>query len=190
MTKTIRSFLAVDIDDLSILRKISHVKSMLNKTGVDLKLIQDQNIHLTVRFFGDIQNFMVDMIYEEMKQISFNEFQIDLQGLGAFPKPTYPRIIWVGIKKGVEELKETFEKLEPRIRALGIKADYKGFNPHLTIARVRSRRNIAKLSELFREFENYYFGSFNVEVLRLKKSDLTPRGPIYTNLKEVRGKKQ
>ena len=73
---------------------------------------------------------------------------------------------------------------------MGIKADYKGFNPHLTIARVRSRRNIAKLSELFREFENYYFGSFNVEVLRLKKSDLTPRGPIYTNLKEVRGKKQ
>jgi 2'-5' RNA ligase len=188
MTGMVRTFLAFDIENKSILEKISQLQFRLKNIGTDIRIVKNQNIHITVRFFGDIQNYLVDMIYQEMKQISFNRFRIELKGVGAFPKPTYPRTIWVGISKGIKELTDIFEQLEPRVRGLGIKADYRGFNPHLTIARVRSGRNKVFLSKLIREMENFDFGPVNLEALRLKKSDLTPKGPIYTTLKEVCGK--
>ena len=185
MSGTIRSFFAFDIEDNRIVRRMSDVHGMLANTGADLKLVTPQNIHLTVRFLGDIHPPMVDAIYEEMKQLSFSPFTIEIRGLGAFPKPNYPRVVWAGIKKGANELADVFEQLEPRLRGLGFKPDNKGFSPHLTIARVRTGRNKARLAELIRELEDYEFGTVKAECLMLKKSDLTPRGPIYTNLREV-----
>ena len=187
MSGTLRGFFAFDIEDQTIIRRLSQVQGMLANAGADLKLVKPQNIHLTVRFLGDIHPPMVDAIYEEMKQLSFAPFTIELEGLGAFPKPNYPRVVWAGIKKGANELTNVFEQLEPRLRGLGFKPDTKGFSPHLTIARLRTGRNKARLAELIREQENYEFGAFKAKCLRLKKSDLTPSGPIYTNLREVCG---
>ncbi|MCJ7613933.1 RNA 2',3'-cyclic phosphodiesterase, partial [Candidatus Bathyarchaeota archaeon] len=119
---------------------------------------------------------------------SFSPFTIEIRGLGAFPKSNYSRVVWAGIKKGANELADVFEQLEPRLRGLGFKPDNKGFSPHLTIARVRTGRNKARLAELIRELEDYEFGTVKAECLMLKKSDLTPSGPIYTNLREVCGK--
>lgn len=187
MSGTIRSFLAFDIEDQTIVRKLTEVQAMLANTGADLKLVKPQNIHLTIRFLGDIHPPMVDAIYEEMKQVSFSPFTVELVGLGAFPKLSYPRVVWAGIRKGADELTNVFEQLEPRLRGLGFKPDTKGFSPHLTIARVRTGRNKVRLAELIRQLEDTQFGAVNAECLKLKKSDLTPRGPIYTTLKEVCG---
>jgi len=187
MSGTIRSFFAVDIEDETIVRRLAEAQGMLVNTGADLKRVKPQNIHLTVRFLGDIFPPMVDAIYEEMKQVSFTPFTIELRGLGAFPKLSYPRVVWAGIRKGADELTDVFEQLEPRLRGLGFKPDTKGFSPHLTIARVRTGRNKAQLIKLIQELEDYEFGTIKAKCLRLKKSDLTPKGPIYTTLKEVCG---
>ncbi len=187
MSGTIRSFFAVDIEDQTIVRRLAEVQGMLANTGAHLKLVKPQNIHLTVRFLGDTSLPMVDAIYEEMKQVSFTPFEIELRGLGAFPKLSYPRVVWAGIRKGADELTNVFEQLEPRLRGLGFKPDTKGFSPHLTIVRVRTGRNKAQLIKLVRELEDYEFGAVKAECLRLKKSVLTPQGPIYTTLREVCG---
>ena len=188
MSETIRSFLAFDIEDQRTLIRLTEAQTMLSNSGADLKQVKPENIHMTVRFLGDIHLPMVDAIHEEMKQISFAPFTVEFIGLGAFPKPNYPRVVWVGIRKGANELKDVFEQLEPRLRGLGFKPDTKGFSPHLTIARVRTGRNKDLLAELIKELENYEFGTVKAECLRLKKSDLTSRGPIYSNLREVCGK--
>jgi RNA 2',3'-cyclic 3'-phosphodiesterase len=185
MSGTIRTFLAFDIEDQKILRNISHVQKMLANSGADLKLVNPENIHVTIRFLGDIQTSMVDALYEEMKQIWFSPFTIQLQGLGAFPKPNHPRVVWAGIKNGSKELKDVFQQLEPRLRGLGFQPDNKGFSPHLTLARVRSGRNKLNLAEVINKNVDYEFGTINAKCLKLKKSDLTPRGPIYTDLREV-----
>jgi 2'-5' RNA ligase len=185
MSGNIRSFLAFDIEDHKILRRLAEVQGMLANSAADLKMVKPQNIHMTIRFLGDIYPPMIDSIYEEMKQISYMPFMMELVGLGAFPKLNYPRVVWAGIKKGANELKDIFEQLEPRLRGLGFNPDMKGFSPHLTIARVRTGRNKTRRAELVRELENYEFGTIKAECLRLKKSDLTPRGPVYTNLREV-----
>lgn len=185
MSGTIRTFLAIDIEDQRITRRITQIQGILSNSGAILKLVKPQNIHLTVRFLGNISQQMVNAIYDEMKQVSLVPFDIQLGGLGVFPKLNYPRVVWIGIKKGAYELKNVFEQLEPRLRRLGFKPDTKGFSPHLTIARVKSGKNKAKLAEVILQNENHEFGEMKFDCLKLKKSDLTPRGPIYTTLKEV-----
>ena len=184
MSEMIRSFMAFDIDDESILKRMADVQNLLTKTGADLKLVEPKNIHITLRFLGDITPPMVEKIFEEMKTVQFIPFDAKIYGIGAFPSSHYPRVIWAGITEGAEQLRNIFNQLEPRLRNLGFAPDPKGFSPHLTIARVKSGRNKAELAKLIDEKANYDFGVVKAACLRLKKSDLTPRGPIYSTLKE------
>jgi 2'-5' RNA ligase len=187
MSETIRSFIAFDIDNELVVRRLSEVQGMLVNAGADLKLVKPQNIHVTMRFLGNISLLMMDLIHEEMKQVFFAPFEIELRGLGAFPKLRYARVVWAGIRKGVNELVNVFDQLEPRLRRLGFKPDRKGFSPHLTIARVRTGRHKAELIRCVEDLADYDFGVIKADCLRLKKSVLTPKGPIYTTLREVCG---
>jgi 2'-5' RNA ligase len=157
---------------------------MLTKTGADLKLVEPKNIHMTLRFLGNVTPSTIEMIFEEMKKVQFTPFDVRLRGVGAFPNLRYPRVAWAGITQGAGQLRSIFEQLEPKLLGLGFAPDPKGFSPHLTIARVRSGRNHVELAKYLSENENFEFGVINAKCLRLKRSDLTPRGPIYSTLKE------
>jgi len=185
MSETIRSFIAFDIDNESVIKQFSEAQTTLVNTGADLKLVKPQNIHMTMRFLGNISPPMVDSIHEEMKKISFTPFNVEIKGLGVFPKLKYARVIWAGIRKGADELTNVFNQLEPLLRKLGFKPDSKGFSPHLTIARVKTGRNKAELIQRIQELTDYEFGIVRADCLRLKKSVLTPKGPIYSTLREV-----
>jgi len=158
---------------------------MLVETGADLKLVKPKNIHMTMRFLGNITPPLIDLIYEAMQKVSFSPFDVEIRGLGAFPSLRYARVVWAGIRRGVEQLSDIFSQLEPELRKLGFKPDPKGFSPHLTLARVKSARNKAELIRCIKESADYEFGIVKAECLRLKRSVLTPKGPIYSTLKEV-----
>jgi 2'-5' RNA ligase len=190
MAEGIRSFIAFDLENDSVLKRLAEAQAILSKTGADLKLVEPQNIHLTVRFLGNISLEMVDKVYEGMKKVQFIPFNVQLRSLGAFPDLRYPRVCWAGITEGADQLRGIFGQLEPNLRGLGFAPDPKGFSPHLTIARVRSSRNKAELAQCLRENASFDFGRISASCLRLKKSDLTPRGPIYSTLKEVCPQKQ
>jgi 2'-5' RNA ligase len=184
MPESIRSFLAFDIESDTVLNRLAAAQKLLVQTGADLKLVEPQNIHITVRFLGNITPATAEKIFEEMKKIQFTPFTVQIKGLGAFPNPSYPRVVWAGITDGADQLKNVFSQLEPRLRGLGFTPDAKGFSPHLTIARVRSGRDKAQLAKFITENADYEFGAVNAKCFRLKKSDLTPRGPVYSTLKE------
>jgi 2'-5' RNA ligase len=184
MPESIRSFLAFDIENNMVLNRFFTTQNQLVQTGADLKLVEPQNIHITIRFLGNITPAMAETISAEMKKIQFTPFTVQIKGLGAFPNPNYSRVIWAGITTGANQLKNVFSQLEPQLRGLGFKPDSKGFSPHLTIARVRSGRNKQQLAKFITENANYEFGAVNAKCLRLKKSDLTPRGPVYSTIKE------
>ncbi len=185
MSEKIRSFIAFDIDDEQIIKRFSEAQQMLARTGADLKLVKPENIHVTMRFLGNITPPMVDSIYEAMQKVSFSPFEVEIRGLGAFPKLQYARVIWAGISKGAEQLSNISVQLEPKLRELGFRPDPKGFSPHLTIARVKSGRNKVELIRCIKDSVDYEFGTVKAESLRLKRSVLTPKGPIYSTLKEV-----
>jgi len=184
LAESIRSFIAFDLNSEVVLKRLTEAQSLLVRTGADLKPVEHQNIHVTLRFLGNITPSMVEKIYEEMKKVQFVPFDVKIHGVGAFPDVRYPRVCWAGITEGADQLKSIFSQLEPRLQGLGFAADPKGFSPHLTIARVRSGRNKAELGRWINENANYDFGVIRAECLKLKRSDLTPRGPIYSTLKE------
>ncbi len=184
MSESIRSFIAFDIESETVKKKLASVQNLLAQTGADLKLVETQNIHITVRFLGDITPATAEKVFTEMQQVQFTPFKVQIKGLGAFPDLRYPRVVWAGITEGADQLKNIFNQFEPRLRSLGFTPDPKGFSPHLTIARVKTGRNKAQLADFIAKNANYDFGAINAECLRLKRSNLTPRGPIYSTLKQ------
>ena len=190
MSERIRSFIAFDLESQEVLTKLTYVQKLLVETGADLRPVAPQNIHATIRFLGDISPAMVDKIYESLKNVKFTPFTIQIKGMGVFPNLNYPRVVWAAMTEGTEQLKSIFSQLEPQIRALGFAADQYGFSPHLTIARVRSAKNKQNLAEFITKKADYEFGTIRAECLRLKRSQLSPKGPTYSTLTEVCPAKQ
>ena len=182
----IRSFAAFEINEESILERFTSVQQAFIDTGADLKLVKPKNIHVTVRFLGEVAPVMVDEVCEEMNGILFKPFEIELRGMGAFPNLRRLRVIWVGIRNGSEVLTDIFNQLENRLRKLGFTPDRRGFSPHITIARVRSGKNRELLIQQISSRSDYEFGAVKANSLKLMKSILTPRGPIYSTLHEVK----
>ncbi len=183
----IRTFIAVDIDEEKLKKEIVGFQRRLLDEGADLKLVSPENIHLTLRFLGEVdEEEVVPKVVESMKQLNFQQFEIQFKGVGAFPSLTHMNVIWIAIRKGAEELEAIAEALEPRLSEIGIPKDSKGFSAHLTIARVRTSRNKHQIARLLSELGEKDFGSMRTESVTLKKSVLTPKGPIYSTILEVK----
>ena len=181
----IRSFIAVDLDDATIRERIVIAQKGLEATRAQLKIVDPNILHLTLRFLGEIPQTTVEHVKEALGAVRFSTFEAEFTGLGAFPNLNRINVVWVGITKGSEQLNEVFHQLEPKLRQLGLPPDDKGFSPHLTIARVRSGLNRAALAEYVAGMQEQQFGKMTVKAVRLKRSVLTPKGPIYTTIHEV-----
>ncbi len=184
MSETIRSFIAAEISEQQITRRISEIQDLIVATGAYLRAVQPQNVHVTIRFLGEIPAPVVEEVKREMNEIVFNEFQTIMRGVGAFPNLRRPNVVWIGMSEGASELRQIHAQIEPRVRSIGLPSDNKGFNPHITIARVRSGRNTQELSRAISEMETAEVGTMKVSKIALKRSVLTPRGPIYSTLFE------
>ncbi len=184
-----RVFIAVDIEDPLVVSRLERLKDAVAATGVPVKLVETENLHLTIRFIGEVPRGLVEEIRESvLSRLSFEPFEMELVGLGAFPSPSRPRVVWVGVGRGAEELRRIREEVERGLRRLGVRPEAQEFHPHVTLARVKGSRNIEALRRLIEEMADYHVGVVRVESVRLKKSTLTRSGPIYETLAEVRGR--
>ncbi len=182
----IRAFISVDIEE-PLSEKLNKLAESLKLTGADVKVVEKENFHITIRFLGNIPVDMIDMIEDIMKKAVKNvkTHKIRLKGVGAFPNEMRPRVIWVGVN-GDEYLREINRIIERELRRMGLKPETKPFTAHVTLARVRSRKRIDELVKWINEMKDIELGEMEVRSIRLKKSTLTPRGPIYETLKEVK----
>jgi len=181
----IRSFVAVDLDDPTIRERIIAAQQGLEQTRASLKIVNPEIMHLTLRFLGEIPQATVEQVKAAMDELRFQTFDAQFSGLGAFPNLRRISVVWVGITQGQEELAAIFQQLEPRFRTVGLPPDDKGFSPHMTIARVRSGVNREPLAAFIESMRERDFGKMTVKAVRLKKSTLTPKGPIYTTIHEA-----
>ncbi len=188
MSETIRCFLAFDIENNEVFRKLVSIQKLMIKTGANLKLVKSQNLHFTLRFLGNITIDLINKISKKMEKIDFTPFSIELKGIGVFPNLNYPRVIWVGITAGTKTLNSIFDQIEIQLRQLGLDPDCRGFSPHLTLARVKSIRNIDQLITFVKNHADYNIGTVNLNTIYLKKSELFPTGPIYSTIYEFPSK--
>jgi len=177
-----RTFVAIEVNNKDVLNSIHKIQTELN---IKAKPVELHNMHFTVQFLGEVSEEMIEKISDALNSIEFSEFSISFVSIGVFPKPNFPRVIWIGTNDGVNELEKLAEVIRLKLTHLGFSPDKK-FKPHVTIFRVKNK--IEDLSSKLEKFSSYSFGKQLVSEIKLKKSELTPNGPIYTDLLVVKGK--
>ena len=183
----IRSFLAIELPR-AILKKIEDVQGDLKSSHADVRWVSPDRIHLTLKFFGNIDESKIDPIAKSMGGLThaLSPFPLKVRGLGAFPHLKNPRVIWMGLVDGKEVLTSFQKELEEELEKIGLEPEGRSFHPHLTLGRVKSNRGREELVGRMERYREEEFGDFQVERVILFKSDLRPTGPIYTPLRELR----
>lgn len=179
-----RSFVAVECHDGALHSKFAEAQGLIKATGASVKLVDVENIHITMKFLGDIEDPQVEEVSQFIRDITFEPFQFKVEGVGVFPNLRRPKTIWTGITEGVGKLVNVFNEVNVGLARLGFEKDRRRFQPHLTIARVRGGQNRDRLVDALLGLEEMEFGEINVDRVYLKKSVLTQRGPIYSTLAE------
>jgi len=178
----IRSFIAVDVVEEDVLKRIQAVQRDLVATGADLKIVEPQNIHFTLHFLGEVNPSRIPELVEILEEVDMPSFDVELEGLRCF-RPSRPRVIWIGVTQGAEQLIRLQGFLAARLRQHRFPVERRKYSPHITVARVRSGANRSRLVHLLQQLDKHNFGQIRVTTVKLKKSTLTPRGPIYEDLK-------
>lgn len=181
----IRSFVSIDLDDPKVLSRILSVISSLKALGGDLKPVESENIHLTLKFLGNISSARLGEVKSSLQQIIFPSFKVEIKAAGAFPNLNHPNVIWVGIEEGWSHIEQIFEQSEKLLSAIGFRKEDRRFSPHVTIARVRSSRKKDEIANFLRHLSEESFGTITVDKVRLKQSVLSSSGPKYSTLLEV-----
>ena len=177
-----RAFVAIEVNDQDVLDSIRQFQSELN---IKAKPVELYNMHFTAQFLGEVSEEMIGKISDALNSIEFSSFSISFASIGVFPKPNSPRVIWIGTDDGVNKLEKLAEMIRSKLSHLGFSPDKK-FKPHVTIFRVKNK--IEDLPSKLEKFSSCSFGKQLVSEIKLKKSELTPNGPIYTDLLVVKGK--
>jgi len=180
----IRSFLAVELPK-EIIGKLGGVQDDLKPSGPYVKWVRPESIHLTLKFFGNIEEKIIDNISLVVKGVTSNTnvFNLEVIDIGVFPNMSRPKVIWVGVKFSDGTLDILQKEVGAGLEKIGFEHEGREFNPHLTLGRVKSLKEKRRLVEQIERFEGCELGSFKVEYLSLLKSDLRPTGAVYTKLR-------
>ena len=165
-----RAFIAIDIPFNS---KIGEMQDSI-EGGV--KKVERENMHITLKFLGEIEEKILPEIESIVEDCKVEEFTIKLHGIGFFPNERYVKVIWIGIE-GYEPVERMARCIDEKLARMGFKRE-RSYVPHLTVARAKGPVNLKAL-EKFRDFD---FGEISVEEVRIKKSTLTPKGPVYEDI--------
>jgi len=185
----IRSFVSIDFEDSQILSRIKSVMSSLSALGGDLKPVEEDNIHLTLKFLGNVSASKLEEIKSSLTQVAFPPFSLEIKGAGAFPSLKRMNVIWVGVGEGWSQVELIYEQTEKLLHQLGFSRETRDFSPHITVARVKSGRKRDEIAAFLGHLTDESFGTFNVQSVRLKQSVLSPSGPKYSTLFEVPARK-
>ncbi len=180
---TIRAFIAIEIGS-EIKRRASECVDKLKRTGADVKWVESGNIHLTLKFLGNIEEGTLPGLNEIISGVvsKRESFNISIENIGAFPSLKRPRVIYVCVGEKGNNLLSLYEDLNKRIGELGIKEESRKYVGHITLGRIRTKRNISELTTALKSETVCFFGIERVSCLYLVQSQLTPQGPFYTKL--------
>jgi 2'-5' RNA ligase len=178
-----RAFIAIEISE-EIRNSLGRIQGRLRYAGADVKWVDEKNIHLTLKFLGEISEEKRKKVESAIDAVAgrTKPFGISVKDTGAFPKMEYPRVIWAGLDNGADEARALAEDIDGELSGIGFQKETRPFAAHLTIGRVRSPKNLRQLAEKLAGCQKAEAGSQTVGSIALFQSTLTPSGSIYTKL--------
>lgn len=179
-----RVFIAIELPD-AVRAQVARLQEKLKESEADVKWVESQNIHLTLKFIGEVEPDKLEATYAGVTEAIGEQakFPMSLAGIGAFPSMRRVQVIWIGVFAGATESTELSEKVEACLAKRGFEAEKKKFMPHITIGRVRSFKNVNRLVKLMEDIP-FASADFAADAVTVIKSELTPQGPIYMPLWE------
>ena len=179
-----RTFVAVEISNDDVIHSIKKIQDKIN---INAKAIDSESLHFTLQFLGEVSDDDSEKIIDALNTIEFSSFKINLKGIGAFPKSKFPRVIWIGTDEGGGNmLIQLAKKVEKVLEPLGFSPD-KPFKPHVTIFRIKKK--VGDITKELDKQKTINFGIQKITSFKLKKSELTSTGPIYSDLEEIQARK-
>ena len=187
----IRSFIAIELKNQETIENITSFSQRLKLNQPKIKLVEPENLHMTMKFLGNIPEPLAPKIYtilqEEINEKLFQDKSYDylLKGVGQFNKFS---VLWIKLVGNIQFLQNIKDAIEDFLfNKLKIEHDKRRkFTPHLTIGRLKKAKINYKtfdtLKNLINENKDLEFGNFTINQVTLKKSELTTRGPIYSDL--------
>ena len=184
-TEHIRTFIAVELPDM-IKKQVESLENRLMKARANIKWVSPHNIHITLKFLGDIPSDRLDSVRAGVREAveTIAPFQLTLGRVGAFPNLDRPRVLWLDVEDGGNALIDLQSRVETALCTRRFVREERPFSPHLTIGRVRSPKGVNGLTALMKQIP-FQTPELHIDRVAIIKSELRPGGPVYTVLEHA-----
>jgi 2'-5' RNA ligase len=182
----IRSFIALDLPE-DLKKGLQNLQDTVRKHTDCVRWVKPDNIHLTLKFLGAIDESQVEPIGRILENMTagLTPFKLQVKGLGAFPNARNPKVIWVGMDNQQQRMVLFQQKLEETLAAIGFAPEKRGYSPHLTLGRIKESRGKRDIEQLLEKYKSEDLGYFTADTIVFYRSDLNPSGPVYSSLKTI-----
>jgi 2'-5' RNA ligase len=181
----LRSFIAIELSETAK-SALAELQQELKKTGADVRWVKPENIHLTLKFLGNIEKNIIDSIVQILTGTcnKFEVFTLEIKGTGVFPSVKSPRVIWVSAN-GKTTVTGIQLEIETGLSSLGFEREKRTFTPHLTLGRFKTSQGKRPLLDKVELFKDNSYGVIDVRSISIMRSDLSPAGAKYTRIAEI-----
>ncbi|MEQ8170612.1 MAG: RNA 2',3'-cyclic phosphodiesterase [Candidatus Eremiobacterota bacterium] len=183
-----RLFIAINLDEM-LKEQLSIILEEFRKEEPSVKWVEARNLHITLKFLGDTPEEKIIIIKKALKDINFPSFSIKLKDPGCFPNTKEPKILWLGISEGKNDLLKLNREVENVMKKQGFSEENKDFKCHITLGRVKKFKKIYSCEKFLTKIEGKDFIKQKIEQIELIKSTLYPTGPVYEILEQYSLKK-
>ena len=188
MSQSMRTFIGVPLTT-AIRDELVHLQGQFAETGVDVKWVEPENLHVTMLFLGEVDAREVLAVCKTVESVTaaLAPFAMRVAGVGCFPNPRRPRTIWAGIEEGAQQLVELHDALEAPLMEQGCyRREERAFTPHITLGRVKGESDTRTLAEAMKQQADWFAGQMTVTEIHVLSSELRKEGPVYTVMSRAR----
>ncbi len=182
---TVRLFFAMPAEGLR--ESLMPVHEQLSGFRQSVKTVEPENYHVTLKFLGETNRDILGSLIADFNALDpgIPALPFTLRGLGAFPDLRRARVLWCGLDLDLAIMERAISLIEDLSERHGFKKEFRPFQPHLTLARVRKEMKLPpQCADYIAAQKNTIFGSSRFDRIVLFKSELRREGPLYTALEE------
>ena len=179
----LRLFIAIEIPE-TISDNLSSTINEIKDSNDKVKWIKGCNMHITLKFLGDVEKSKVNSIKDVLLSCSVNRssFNSVVKGFGMFLSGKVPKVMWTGVSSGDREIKKLFYDLEDELAKIGFAKEKRSYTPHITIGRVKKIYNPVFFSSKISKYNEKIFGNFKVDSISLIESAISKEGAVYNTV--------
>lgn len=181
-----RLFIAIELPE-ELKRQIAEVQDQLKQIGADANWTRPEGIHLTLKFLGDVEESRVPAINEALAVAcrGIGSLRLQVAGAGAFPNVKAPRVLWIGVRGDLENLRLLQAAVEDAMVNLDFAPEERAFSPHLTLARIKYPKPRDKWQQKIEAIRDVKLGEFEATSVSLMQSELRRDGAVYKEVVKV-----